>query len=157
MSERTSERSGGRERSEQSGASERVSGASEQANGRASGPELTSRFLFVPDHSALVWTRNGWVWRLDCYRILKKILHCCSLLFTVDQVNKATMGHLGMLKAKLAKLKRELITPSSGGGGKGEGFDVAKTGDAKKHPKGGGGGSQGRQRRRIRRSKNWRR
>jgi len=47
------------------------------------------------------------------------------------QVNKATMGHLGMLKAKLAKLKRELITPSSGGGGKGEGFDVAKTGDAR--------------------------
>ena len=41
------------------------------------------------------------------------------------------MGHLGMLKAKLAKLKRELITPSSGGGGKGEGFDVAKTGDAR--------------------------
>ena len=33
-------------------ASERVSGASEQANGRASGPVLTSRFLFVPDHSA---------------------------------------------------------------------------------------------------------
>ena len=51
-SERTSERSGGRERSEQSGASERVSGASERANGRASGPVLTSQFLFVPDHSA---------------------------------------------------------------------------------------------------------
>ena len=33
-----SERSGGRERSEQSGASERVSGANERANGRASGP-----------------------------------------------------------------------------------------------------------------------
>ena len=53
-SERTSERSGGRERSEQSGASEWVSGASERANGRASGPVLTSRFLFVPDHSALI-------------------------------------------------------------------------------------------------------
>ena len=39
-SERTSEHSGGRERSEQSGASERVSGASERANGRASGPVL---------------------------------------------------------------------------------------------------------------------
>lgn len=47
------------------------------------------------------------------------------------QVNKATMGHLGMLKAKLAKLKRELITPASGGGGKQDGFDVAKTGDAR--------------------------
>ena len=48
-----SERSGGRERSEQSGASERVSGASEWVNGRVSGPVLTSRFLFFPDHSAI--------------------------------------------------------------------------------------------------------
>ena len=30
----------------------RVSGASEQMNERASGPVITSRFLFVPDHSA---------------------------------------------------------------------------------------------------------
>ena len=45
-----SERSGGRERSEQSGASERVSGASERANGRASGPVLTSRFLADLNH-----------------------------------------------------------------------------------------------------------
>ena len=47
-----SERSGGRERSEQSGASERVSGASERANGRASSPVLQSVFLTVFDHSA---------------------------------------------------------------------------------------------------------
>ena len=53
MSEQTSERSGGRERSEQSGASEQVSGASERTNGRASGSVLTSRFLFVPDHCAV--------------------------------------------------------------------------------------------------------
>ena len=32
------------------------------------------------------------------------------------QKNKATAGHLGMLKAKLAKLRRELITPKSQGG-----------------------------------------
>ena len=32
------------------------------------------------------------------------------------QKNKATSGHLGMLKAKLAKLRRELITPKSQGG-----------------------------------------
>ena len=44
------------------------------------------------------------------------------------QKNKATAGHLGMLKAKLAKLRRELITPKSQGGGTGEGFDVAKVG-----------------------------
>ncbi|XP_041377736.1 GTP-binding protein 128up [Gigantopelta aegis] len=47
------------------------------------------------------------------------------------QKNKATSGHLGMLKARLAKLRRELIEPKGGGGGAGEGFDVAKTGDAR--------------------------
>ncbi|KAI8453729.1 P-loop containing nucleoside triphosphate hydrolase protein [Phakopsora pachyrhizi] len=47
------------------------------------------------------------------------------------QKNKATAFHLGQLKAKLAKLKRELLTPSSGGGGGGGvGFDVARTGVA---------------------------
>lgn len=36
------------------------------------------------------------------------------------QKNKATAFHLGILKAKLAKLKRELLMPqSSGGGGEG--------------------------------------
>lgn len=44
------------------------------------------------------------------------------------QKNKATSFHLGQLKAKLAKLKRELLTPSSSGGGGGSGFDVARTG-----------------------------
>lgn len=47
------------------------------------------------------------------------------------QKNKATAGHLGLLKARLAKLRRELITPKGGGGATGEGFDVAKTGDAR--------------------------
>ena len=47
------------------------------------------------------------------------------------QRNKATASHLGVLKARLAKLRRELITPKGGGGGTGEGFDVAKTGDAR--------------------------
>uniref|UniRef100_A0AC35TIT5 DRG2 protein n=1 Tax=Rhabditophanes sp. KR3021 TaxID=114890 RepID=A0AC35TIT5_9BILA len=46
------------------------------------------------------------------------------------QINKATSRHIGLLKAKLAKLRRELITPKSGGAIKpGEGFDVKKTGD----------------------------
>jgi len=39
--------------------------------------------------------------------------------------------HLGLLKAKLAKLRRELLAPSGGGGaGGGPGFDVARTGIA---------------------------
>ncbi|GJJ07261.1 hypothetical protein Clacol_001461 [Clathrus columnatus] len=47
------------------------------------------------------------------------------------QKNKATSYHLGLLKAKLAKLRRELLTTSSGGGGGGGvGFDVARTGIA---------------------------
>ena len=42
------------------------------------------------------------------------------------------MSHLCLLKSRLAKLKRELLEPSGGsGGGTGEGFDVAKTGDAR--------------------------
>ncbi|KAL9027230.1 MAG: hypothetical protein Q9196_004218 [Gyalolechia fulgens] len=46
------------------------------------------------------------------------------------QKNKNTSFHLGQLKAKLAKLKRELLTPQSSGGGGGSGFDVARTGVA---------------------------
>lgn len=38
------------------------------------------------------------------------------------QKNKQTAGHLGLLKARLAKLRRELITPKGGGGGTGEGL-----------------------------------
>lgn len=48
------------------------------------------------------------------------------------QKNKATMAHICKLKARLALLKRELIaSDSKKGGGKGEGFDVQKTGDAR--------------------------
>jgi len=47
------------------------------------------------------------------------------------QRNKATESHFGVLKARLAKLRRELIAPKGGGGSSGEGFDVAKTGDAR--------------------------
>lgn len=48
------------------------------------------------------------------------------------QKNKATANHLGLLKAKLAKLKRQQIDKvTQQSGQKGEGFDVPKTGDAR--------------------------
>ena len=49
------------------------------------------------------------------------------------QVNKQTMAHLCMLRAKLAKYKRELLFdgPKTGAQGAGEGFDVKATGDAR--------------------------
>ena len=49
------------------------------------------------------------------------------------QKNKQTEGHLGLIKAKLAKLRRELEdqgSKSSGGGGE-RGFDVKKVGDTR--------------------------
>ena len=47
------------------------------------------------------------------------------------QKNKATSYHLGILKAKLAKLRRDLLSPRGGGGVSEVGFDVAKTGVAR--------------------------
>lgn len=48
------------------------------------------------------------------------------------QKNKATNAHLGSLKAKIAKLKREIMEPKGGsGGGAGAGFEVTKSGDAR--------------------------
>jgi len=47
------------------------------------------------------------------------------------QKNKATSAHLGLLKARIAKLKRELMTPKGGGGAEITGFEVKRTGDAR--------------------------
>ena len=48
------------------------------------------------------------------------------------QKNKATEHHLGLLKAKLAKLRAQLLNPEkAAGAGKGEGFEVSKSGDAR--------------------------
>lgn len=48
------------------------------------------------------------------------------------QKNKATEKHLGLLKARLAKLRADLLkeAAAASGGGGGEGFDVKKTGVA---------------------------
>lgn len=40
------------------------------------------------------------------------------------QKNKNTAYHLGTLKAKLAKLRRDLLTPKGGSGGASEGKDI---------------------------------
>lgn len=47
------------------------------------------------------------------------------------QKNKATEHHLGKLKMKLAMYRAKLLEPEGGGGGKSEGFDVGKHGDAR--------------------------
>ncbi|KAI6047284.1 P-loop containing nucleoside triphosphate hydrolase protein [Pisolithus marmoratus] len=64
--------------------------------------------------------------------IVQKIKEIEDEMVMFTQKNKATSYHLGQLKAKLAKLRRDLISPSGGGGGGagGIGFDVARTGVA---------------------------
>lgn len=47
------------------------------------------------------------------------------------QKNKATEYHLGILKAKLAKCRQQLLEPQGKSKEKGEGFDVMKSGDAR--------------------------
>ncbi len=49
--------------------------------------------------------------------------------YAKTQKNKATEFHLGLLKAKMAKLKRDISAPKKGGAVAG-GFDVKKTGNA---------------------------
>lgn len=49
------------------------------------------------------------------------------------QKNKATEYHIGLLKGKLARYRRELLEPQPGQGssGGGQGFEIAKAGDAR--------------------------
>ncbi|CAD5123302.1 DgyrCDS11659 [Dimorphilus gyrociliatus] len=47
------------------------------------------------------------------------------------QKNKATEYHLGLLKAKLAKYRGQLLEPTGKSGAKSEGFEVQKCGDAR--------------------------
>ena len=58
-----------------------------------------------------------------------------ELEYARTQKNKATESHLGLLKAKLSKLRRELMDTSSGkkggGGGSERGFEVSKSGDTR--------------------------
>ncbi|KNC85630.1 developmentally-regulated GTP-binding protein 2 [Sphaeroforma arctica JP610] len=61
--------------------------------------------------------------------VLEKIAEI-ELEMSRTQKNKATNYHLGLLKGKIARLRAELLAPSSKGP-KGEGFDVMKSGDAR--------------------------
>ncbi|KAG6837876.1 hypothetical protein H0H93_013029 [Arthromyces matolae] len=47
------------------------------------------------------------------------------------QKNKATEYHLGLLKAKLARYRAQLLEPAAKSGQTGTGFDVQKSGDAR--------------------------
>jgi len=62
--------------------------------------------------------------------ILDKIKNI-ELEMARTQKNKATMSHLCSLKARLCQLRRELLEPSTAGGGKQPGFEVQKMGDAR--------------------------
>ncbi|KAK2111981.1 Developmentally-regulated GTP-binding protein 2 [Saguinus oedipus] len=63
-------------------------------------------------------------------RILEKILEIEKEI-TRMQKNKATEYHLGLLNAKLAKYRAQLLEPSKSTSSKGEGFDVMNSGDAR--------------------------
>lgn len=61
------------------------------------------------------------------FQYIRFVLHVVYTLF----IFSATEYHLGLLKAKLAKYRSQLLEPSKKGGEKGEGFDVLKSGDAR--------------------------
>lgn len=62
--------------------------------------------------------------------ILEKIKDI-ELEISRTQKNKATEYHLGLLKAKLAKYRSQLLEAPKGSKGAGEGFEVTKAGDAR--------------------------
>lgn len=80
--------------------------------------------------------RNEWAYQ-DYWSVLVNLLflfvqrnvtankHVCYIFIP------ATEYHLGLLKAKLAKYRSQLLEPTKKGGDKGEGFDVLKSGDAR--------------------------
>uniref|UniRef100_A0A8I3WCK0 Developmentally regulated GTP binding protein 2 n=1 Tax=Callithrix jacchus TaxID=9483 RepID=A0A8I3WCK0_CALJA len=61
--------------------------------------------------------------------ILEKILEIKKEIARTRK-NKATEYHLGLLNAKLAKYRAQLLEPSKSTSSKGEGFDVMNFGDA---------------------------
>jgi hypothetical protein len=82
---------------------------------------------------------SSWLLTVKIQAILQYL--CCIFFCNCSMLHSALCMWtvLGLIlwcwfvQAKLAKLRRELLTPSSkgGGGGAGEGFDVTKSGDAR--------------------------
>ena len=62
---------------------------------------------------------------------IKEKLAELELEMARTQKNKATEGHLGILKSKIAKLRTQLLEPDKGPGGESTGFEVVKYGDAR--------------------------
>ena len=62
---------------------------------------------------------------------IKEKLAELELEMARTQKNKATEGHLGILKSKIAKLRTQLLEPEKGPGSESTGFEVVKYGDAR--------------------------
>ncbi|KAK4417304.1 Developmentally-regulated G-protein 3 [Sesamum alatum] len=61
-----------------------------------------------PAHPRIIWASRT---------LFSEAIFTLSSGMARTQKNKATAHHLGLLKAKLAKLRREILTPASKGGG----------------------------------------
>ncbi len=66
-------------------------------------------------------------WKYQVDRVTFRL----SLKISRTQKNKATEYHLGLLKARLARYRAQLLEGPKSKGGPGEGFDVTKAGDAR--------------------------
>jgi hypothetical protein len=85
--------------------------------------------LFSNIHAAMFATKKCSNTKY-CHMILMRLYFLQKFFFVCRQ--SCLTRCCSFDQAKLAKLRRELLTPTSkGGGGAGEGFDVTKSGDAR--------------------------
>ncbi|CAK5280070.1 unnamed protein product, partial [Mycena citricolor] len=74
---------------------------------------------------------------IELLRILNQVMGVVEKIKEIQeemartQKNKATEYHLGLLKAKLARYRAQLLEPTTKSGPAGVGFDVQKAGDAR--------------------------
>ena len=70
--------------------------------------------------------------RIAQHKKIKSAQSSCKIFNDLCyQVIQATEYHLGLLKAKLARYRAQLLEPTSKSGPAGVGFDVQKSGDAR--------------------------